>query len=122
MELSPLLQLGLSIVMMALTILFAERIALHLKRLPIWQALVIAATSNLLGKLFVSVLHWPAALSYSVPTLVFLLLSYVFFKPKIGKLIIYWLVGFAAYMVIHIMISTLFGWTFMFPFWKVRLF
>jgi len=122
MELNPIIQLGLSITLMALTILFAERIVLRLKRLPIWQALVIAATSNLLGKLFVSVLHWPAALSYSLPTLSFLLLSYVFFKPKIGKLIVYWLVGFAAYIVIHIMISTFFDWTFMFPFWEVRLF
>jgi len=121
MELNPIIQLGLSIVLMALTILFGERIVLRLKRLPIWQALVIAATSNFLGKLFVSVLHWPAALSYSLPTLSFLLLSYVFFKPKIGKLIIYWLVGFTAYMVIHIMISTFFGWTFMFPFWEIKL-
>lgn len=121
MELNPNIQLGLSIVLMALTILFAERIVLHLKRLPIWQALVIAAISNLLGKLFVSVLHWPAALSYSLPTLSFLLLSYIFFKPEIGKLIIYWLVGFAAYMIIHIVISTFFGWAFMFPFWEVKL-
>jgi len=122
MELNPIIQLALSIVLMAVTILFAERIVLRLKRLPIWRALVIAATSNLLGKLFVSVLHWPAALSYSLPTLSFLLLSYVFFKPKIGKLIIYWLVGFAAYIAIHIMISTFFDWTFMFPFWEVKLF
>ncbi len=122
MEISPLIQIGLSIVFMALTILFGERLILRLKKLPIWQALVIAAASNLLGKLFVSVLHLPGALSYSIPTLVFLLLSYVFFKPKFGKLILYWLVGFAAYMVIHILISTLFGWTFMFPFWTVKLF
>jgi len=96
MNVSPVLQLGLSIVFMALTILFAERIVLRLKHVPIWQALVIAATSNLLGKLFVSGLHWPGALSYSLPTLVFLLLSLLFFKLKIGKLILYWLVGFAA--------------------------
>lgn len=122
MELNPIIQLGLSIVLMALTIVFGERLVLRLKRLPIWQALVIAATSNLLGKLFVSVLHWPAPLSYSLPTLSFLLLSYFFFKPKISKLILYWLAGFAAYIVIHIGISTLLNWTFMFPFWEVKLF
>jgi hypothetical protein len=37
------------------------------------------------------------------------------------EFLIYWLVGFAAYLVIHIMISTFFGWTFMFPFWEVKL-
>jgi hypothetical protein len=52
MEISPLIRLGLSIVFMALRILFGERIVLHLKKLPVWQVLVIAATSNLLGKLF----------------------------------------------------------------------
>jgi len=121
MSASPVLQLGLSIVFMSLTILFAERIVLRLKRLPIWQALAIAATSNLLGKLFVSGLRWPGALSYSLPTLVFLLLSLLFFKPKFGKLILYWLVGFAAYLAIHILISTVLDWTFMFPFWPVKL-
>jgi hypothetical protein len=44
------------------------------------------------------------------------------FKPKFDKLSLYWLTGFAAYMAIHILISTLFGWTFMFPFWAVKLF
>jgi hypothetical protein len=61
-------------------------------------------------------------LSYSLPTLVFLLLSYILFKPKFDKLSLYWLTGFAAYMAIHILISTLFGWTFMFPVWAVKLF
>jgi hypothetical protein len=40
---------------------------------------------------------------------------------NIPKLIAYWLVGFAAYLVIQL-ISSAFGWTFMFPFWKVKLF
>jgi hypothetical protein len=82
---------------------------------------LIAAVANLLGKLFVSVLHWPGVVSYSLPTVVQLYLSYVFFKPSVSKLLLYWISGFALYLVIHLLITSLFGWTFMFPFWAPRL-
>jgi hypothetical protein len=64
----------------------------------IWQSSMDMLASQ------VSILHWPAALSYSLPTLAFIALSYFLFKPKLGKLAIYWLVGFAAYLVIHVAI------------------
>ena len=32
-------------------------------------------------------------------------------------LILYWLVGFATYLAIPVVITLLFGWSFMFPFW-----
>lgn len=110
----------LSIVLMAGTIAAAARTVLQVRPTPIGRALVIAAVSNLLGKLLVSVLLWPAAISYTVPTLAFLLLSQLFFRPRPLRLVGYWLFGFALYLGIHVVIATAFGWTFMFPFWVPR--
>jgi hypothetical protein len=111
----------ISIILMAATIVVSAGFVLRIRPLPYGRALLIAAVANLLGKLFVSVLHWPGAVSYSLPTIVFLCLSYVFFKPRVSKLFLYWILGFALYMVIHLLITSLFGWTFMFPFWAPRL-
>jgi len=112
----------IAILLMAVTILIGNAIVLKVKPQPIGKALIIAAVSVLLGKWFVSFLHLPSIISYSIPTLSFLILSYLFFKPTIIKLIIYWAVGFAAYLVIHILASSIFNWSDMFPFWKVHLF
>lgn len=106
---------------MAVTILIGNAIVLKLLPVPIPQAVFIAFVSNSLGKLFVSVLHFPAALGYSLPTLAFFVLSFYYFKPTLKSLIIYWLVGFAAYLIIHMAISALFDWTFMFPFWDFKI-
>jgi hypothetical protein len=111
----------ISILLMATTIVVSAGLVLRIRPLPYWQALLIAAVANLLGKLFVSVLHWPGVVSYSLPTVVQLYLSYVFFKPSVSKLLLYWISGFALYLVIHLVITSLFGWTFMFPFWAPRL-
>ena len=111
----------ISILLMATTIVVSAGLVLRIRPLPYWQALLIAAVANLLGKLFVSVLHWPGVVSYSLPTIVQLYLSYVFFKPSVSKLLLYWISGFALYLVIHLVITSLFGWTFMFPFWAPRL-
>jgi hypothetical protein len=111
----------ISILLMATTIVVSAGLVLRIRPLPYWQALLIAAVANLLGKLFVSVLHWPGVVSYSLPTIVQLYLSYVFFKPSVSKLLLYWISGFALYLVIHLVITSLFGWTFMFPFWTPRL-
>jgi len=112
----------IAILLMAVTILIGNAIVLKVNPQPIGKALIIAAVSVLLGKWFVSFLHLPSIISYSIPTLSFLILSYLFFKPTIIKLIIYWAVGFAAYLVIHILASSIFNWSDMFPFWKVHLF
>jgi hypothetical protein len=109
-----------SILLMASTIVASAGLVLRVRPLPYGPALLIAAVSNLLGKAFVSVLHWPGAISYSVPTAACLILSLVFFKPSLPKLLFYWLAGFAFYLVIHLLITSLFGWTFMFPFWAPR--
>jgi hypothetical protein len=111
----------ISIVLMAATIVVSAGLVLRVRPLPYARALLIAAVANLLGKLLVSVLHWPGAVSYSLPTLAFLALSYVFFKPSVAKLLLYWITGFALYLLIHLLITALFGWTFMFPFWAPRL-
>jgi hypothetical protein len=123
MEITQSFPVGIliSIFLMAVTIVVAAGVVLRIRPLPYWQALVIAAVANLLGKLFVSVLHWPGIISYSLPTIVQLYLSYVFFKPTFAKLMLYWISGFALYLVIHLVITSLFGWTFMFPFWAPRL-
>jgi hypothetical protein len=121
MEVSPLVGLIISIALGTVTILVGNQVVLKIKPPPVAKALIITIVDNLLGKLFY-VFHLPAILTYSLPTLAFLILSYYFFKPTIPKLLLYWLVGFAAYLIIHILISSLFGWTFMFPFWKVQLF
>lgn len=113
--------LVISILLMAAIIVASARLVLRVQPLPYAKAVLIAATSNLLGKLFVSILHWPGVVSYSLPTIAFLFLSYVFFKPTISRLIVYWLAGFALYLAIHLLITDLFGWTFMFPFWAPRL-
>lgn len=110
----------ISILLMALTILFGNWVVLRYKPTPYRQALLIATTSNILGKLFVSFLHFPAWVSYSIPTLAFFLLSYYFFKPSLKQMILYWLAGFVSYLAIHILISIFFGWTFMFPFWDIK--
>lgn len=112
--------LALSIVFMASTIVASAMVVLRVQAPPLWQALLIAAVSNLMGKVLVSYLHWPAHVSYSAPTVAFLILSWWFFKPSPYKLLVYWLVGFAMYLAIHIAISLLLGWTFMFPFWDPR--
>lgn len=110
----------ISIVLMAATIIASAGLILRIRPLPYVRALLIAAVANLLGKVFVSVLHWPGAISYSLPTVAFLILSYIFFKPTLLKLFLYWIAGFAFYLVIHLLITNLFGWTFMFPFWAPR--
>lgn len=110
-----------SILLMAVTIVASAGLVLRIRPLPYGPALLIAVVANLLGKLLVSVLHWPGAVSYSLPTLAFLVLSYVLFRPTLPKLLLYWAAGFALYLVIHLCIAMLFGWTFMFPFWAPRL-
>lgn len=112
----------IAIILMAVTVLIGVQVVLKIKPLPVWQALVIAAVSVLLGKWFVSGLHLPSILSYSIPTLAYFILSYLFFKPTLLKLFLYWVVGFAAYLIIHILASSLFNWPDMFPFWPVKLF
>lgn len=107
----------ISIVLMAFTIVVSAALVLQTYPLPYVRALLIAGVANLLGKLFVSILHWPPAVSYSLPTLAFLILSAVFFRPSFFRLLVYWLFGFALYLVIHLVITSLFGWSFMFPFW-----
>lgn len=116
---SPIVGIGISTVMMALTIVFAARVVLKREPTPWGHALLMAAVANLLGKLFVSVLYWPPAISYALPTLSFFSLSYAFFRPTWSKMLVYWLVGFAAYLVLHLALSAAFGWTFMFPWWTV---
>lgn len=115
------LALIVSILLMAATIIASAGLVLRRRPLPYAQALVIAAVSNLLGKFTVSTLRWPGAVSYAIPTIAFLALSQWFFRPRPGKLITYWLFGFLLYLVIHLVITNLFGWTFMFPFWAPRL-
>lgn len=112
----------ISIILMAITIVVSAGMVLRVRPIPFSQALLIAAVANLLGKLFVSVLHWPGIVSYSLPTISYLALSYIFFKPSAQKLLLYWIVGFALYLLVHLFIATLFGWTFMFPFWAPKLF
>lgn len=58
----------ISILFMATTIIVSAGVLLRIRPLPYGRALLIAAVSNLLGKLLVSILHWPGAVSYSLPT------------------------------------------------------
>jgi len=118
LQLNPVLEFLISIALGSLTVLIGWRVVLGTRPLPIAAALIITTVDNSLGKLLFSIFHLPAAVSYSLPTALFLILSYFIFKPSPAKLLLYWLVGFAAYLVIHVLISLLFGWTFMFPFWK----
>lgn len=78
----------ISIFLMAITIIASARLVLRVSPPPYSQAILIAAVSNLLGKLFVSVLHWPGLISYSLPTVAFLILSYIFFKPRMPMLLL----------------------------------
>ena len=59
----------ISIILMAITIVVSAGMVLRVRPIPFSQALLIAAVANLLGKLFVSVLHWPGIVSYSLPTI-----------------------------------------------------
>ena len=79
-----LVAISVSILLMAATIVVSAGVVLRIRPLPYWQALMIAAVANLLGKLFVSVLHWPGVVLYSLPTIAQLYLSYVFFKPSVS--------------------------------------
>jgi hypothetical protein len=122
MEIPPAVGQIISIVLMASTIVSSAMIVLKRKISfsLIGIALLIATVSNLLGKLFVSMLHLPGWISYTVPTIAFVILSHYFFRPSFRKLIVYWLVGFAFYLIVHVLISFFFDWTFMFPFWPVH--
>lgn len=122
MELHQIVGLIIAVLLMAVTILLAAHFVLKIKPLPIGRALIIAAVAVLLGRWFVAVLHLSAALSYALPTSAFFVLSYIFFKPKLKQFVLYWLVGFAAYLIIHTLASSIFDWPYMFPFWRVRLF
>lgn len=117
MHLPDPLALLVSIVLMAATIVAAAAIVLSVRPLPWGRALLIATVSNGLGKLLVSGLHQPAAIAYGVPTLAFLILSAIFFRPRPLHLLAYWLLGFTFYLLIHVVIARAFDWTFMFPFW-----
>lgn len=119
MALNPVVGIVVSILCMAVTIVFGAMVVLRLPKAPWGAALVIATVANLLGKVLVSWLHWPASVSYALPTLAFFLLSQLFFRPTLPKLIGYWLAGFVAYMGLHVTLAVSLGWTFMFPFWKV---
>ncbi len=114
----PLAQ-TLSILFMAMTIVLSSRWVLRRSPPPYVAALVIAAVANGLGKWLVSLLHAPALIAYSVPTLAFLIGSWWYFRPSPLQLLRYWLFGFFLYLVIHVAISALFGWSFMFPFWRI---
>ena len=95
--------ISISILLMAGTIVTSAGLVLRIRPLPYWQALLIAAVANLLGKLFVSVLHWPGAVSYSLPTITQLYLFVISFSdPSVPKLMLYWIAGFALYLVIHL--------------------
>jgi hypothetical protein len=118
LPLNPALEFLISIALGSITLLVGWRVVLGTKPLPIAAAIFITAIDHSLGKLLFSLFHLPATESYSLPTALFLILSYFIFKPTLAKLLLYWLVGFAAYLVIHVLISWLFGWTFMFPFWR----
>ncbi|MGO9641074.1 MAG: hypothetical protein ACLP1Y_07215 [Candidatus Acidiferrales bacterium] len=122
LQLIVALEFLVSIALGSVAVLFAWRVVLGTKPLPFGAAVLISAVDSSLGKLCASVFHLPAAVTYSLPTAVFLILSYYFFKPTIAKLLLYWLVGFAVYLAIHVFISSAFGWTFMFPFWKPHIF
>jgi hypothetical protein len=71
---------------MALTIFIPAKLVLKVNGWPVTQALIMAFTSNALGKLFVSVMHLPQAISYSLPTLAFFALSIVSFARNSGGL------------------------------------
>ncbi|MFN7986495.1 MAG: hypothetical protein U0529_03420 [Thermoanaerobaculia bacterium] len=113
--------IAISIVFMAVTIVVSAGAVLKVRPLPILRALVIASVSNLLGKLLVSVLHWPALVSYAIPTAAYFALSVHFFRPTLPRLVAYWVSGFALYLAIHVVLTNLLGWSFMFPFWRPRL-
>lgn len=117
MPLPNVVAILVSIFLMAATVAVSARMVLRVRPWPYAQALVIAAVSNVLGKVAVSILHWPAAVSYTVPTLAYFGLSIAFFKPSPRRLVPYWVTGFAMYLLIHVVISRILGWTFMFPFW-----
>jgi len=120
MDTTQIVQLAISTVIMALIVIAAATLVLNVRPVPIWQALLIAVVANVLGKLFVSCLHWPSAASYGLPTTMAHVLSFVFFRPTIPMFLAYWLFGFALYLIIHTGLSVAFGWTFMFPFWDPR--
>ena len=115
-----IIQFCVSTLLMALTIIIPAKLILKIRGIPIGRALIIAFVANGLGKIFVSFMHLPNVLSYSIPTLVFLILSFLFFRPRLLRLVIYWLFGFVIYLAIHGLLSLSLHWDFMFPFWKVR--
>jgi hypothetical protein len=80
-------EIVISIVLMAVTIRIDAGVVLRPKTPPVGRALLIATVSNLLGWLLVSVLRWPGAASYALPTVAFFILSYASFRPTITRFI-----------------------------------
>ena len=92
------------------------RYILQVRPVPYVWAFGIAAAAHLLAK-SADVLGLPLTVVLLVPGLVQLVLSYVAFRPTVGRLLAYWVAGFVVYMAVHLLLSALFDLNFLFGVW-----
>ena len=99
----------------AITALCARYI-LQVRPVPYVWAFGIAAAAHLLAKA-ADVAGLPLTFLLLLMGLVQLVLSYIAFKPTVLRLLAYWVAGFVIYMAVHVALSTLFDWNFLFGVW-----
>ena len=110
------LAVTLRILVSAAITVACARYILRVKPAPYGWALVIAASAHLLAKA-ADVAGLPLGVVLLLPGLVQLVLSYYAFRPKLGRLLAYWVAGFVVYMAIHLFLSLLFDLNFLFGVW-----
>ena len=93
------------------------RYILKVRPTPYGRTLLIAAAAHLLAKAADELLAWPLEVVAMIPGIVLLVLAYLVFRPTVPRLLASWIVGFAVYLAIHVLVSVLFGITFLFSGW-----
>ena len=82
------------------------------------KALLLAVLCILPSALLVVYLHLPVSVMFSTLGITLLVLSYYVLKPIPKKLVVYWLLTVVTYIVIQLILTLLFDWTFMLPLYK----
>lgn len=77
----------------------------------------ISAIAHVLAKGAHEQFHLPLELVALIPGAVLLTLSFFAFKASVLRILAFWIVGLVLYMMIHVILSEVFGVTFLFSVW-----
>ena len=111
------LAVAIRIAITAVIVLACAWYILQIRPLPYVKALVIATAAHLLAKAADELLNWPVEVTAAIPGVVLLVLTFLLFDAKAWRILLAWIVGFGAYLVIHALLSVFFDVTFLFALW-----